>query len=317
MDVLTLDSIFEQTINGQTKAAQTMKQRLANWRMRRLQHAQRTRLMFDEMQVLFTNTNSSMSEVVTGYSDEFGQPRLVVSAITDLVGQLVRFSDTITNKGWSPEPVPIRVYAGKKGSTRGHQRFAPQIVPATARIVGDFRNPPWPSVGGGPFYYGFGNTVFLCYWIAPAAPPATQQELDALKVAEQAIKDGEPPQQITLSGTIKVTQDAADEVYKFETKPFGKALLITGLTLNVPNAINARVSISDSSTNQAWMKKRILMWGVAGDSFNSDAPILELPKAYYLPAGAVLRGEFENTTDGTTARAVPKEYTFSYVGETP
>jgi hypothetical protein len=314
---LTLDNIFEQrTTGGETKAAKSMAERIANWRSRRLAQARRTRLFFHELRPVFPG---DANETVTAYSDTFNQPLIVTSGITNMVTPLVRFSDTITTEGWSQGAAPVRVYGGLRpsgGHGNGHQRFAPQSIPADARITGDYRNVDIP--GQGPMA-DTGRHIFQCYWIAPETTPASPAEAKALVTAEKRIKEGKPPYEKALPAVIEL-EGAADELKPGETNPNDDALLITGITCNFPafpTPANARVMITDSSTSAAWMKKRITWWGVAGCTLVFDYAIFELSKPYYLPAGAVLRVEVQNTLAEDGAPIAAGEYAFTFIGETP
>jgi hypothetical protein len=278
--------------------------------MRRLYQAQRTRLIFYELRPTFPGISG---EVITAYSDEFNQPVIVVDGMTDMVAQLAKFSDTINNKAWSQEPVPIRIYAGQRSSTSGHQRFPPQMLPAGARIVGDYKN---LTFGLNAAITGIGRHIFTCYYIAAQTAPATAQELEALKAAEEAIKNGTKPDNTTLNAALNVDGVAGNSI-KGKTKPTDRALLITGLTCNMPATGNARISISDSTSNQAWMKDLVTWWGVAGETLNGGAPIHWLAKPYYLPAGAILSIDGENAVAADGAPIGAGLYQFGFVCETP
>ncbi len=310
MENLTLDNIFEQVISGQTPAAQSMRERIKNWRLRRLHQAQRTRILFHEINPTFPGT---ADEIITAYSDDFNQPLIVVAGITDMVTTLVRLSDTVTNRAWSQEPVPVRIYAGQRSSDGGHQRFAPQIIPPTSRLSADFRN---SAVGINPQMAGKARLILTGYHIAPQTAPGSQQELDALKAVEQAINEGTPPKQTTLPATLKL-DGIAGNPSPGETRPTDRALLITGLTCNMPATGNGKLTISDSSSNAAWMTDFITWWGVAGETFNGGSPVYYLPKPYYLPAGAILRVNFQNAIAADGGPIGSGTYTFGFVGETP
>lgn len=313
---LTLDNMFEQRTAGESKAGRAMAERIVNWRSRRLAQARRTRLFFHELRPTFAG---QADETITAYSDSFNQPLIVTSGISDMVSPLVRLSDTITTEGWSQGAAPVRVYAGLRpsaGQGNGHQRFAPQSIPADARITGDYRNISIP--GNGPII-GTAHHVFQSYWIAPETAPTNPAEAKALIAAEKNIKDGKPPFEKALPAAIEL-DGVAGELKHGETDPTDDALLITAVTCNFPafpTPANARVSITDSSTSAAWMKNRISWWGVAGCTLVFNYAIFELSKPYYLPAGAVLRVEVQNTLAEEGAPIGAGEYAFTFIGETP